>query len=190
MCPDIYKLCLVINQTADLVTVSARNPVSQSVACVQVIAEDVGAVVLHYGTAPKATQPCRDLPAFPQAATSNHEANDDGLLHETREFWARLQPESLVPLLLLVSLISISISLGMCKVHMCPCVQGAPVCKAPLCARCPCAPVCINIKGSITSSRQPCSGMGSHCMLMQGYLTGYHLGRCLCQHQNVCEAAW
>ena len=86
---------------------------------VQVISEDVGAVVLHYGAVPKAAQPCQGLPAFPQAATSNHEANDDSLLHETREFWARLQPESLVPLLQSVSHTSMDTSLGMCRVHLC-----------------------------------------------------------------------
>lgn len=63
----------------------------------KVIAEDVAAVVVHYGTQPQPAQPVKQLPAFPQAATSNHGANDDNLLHETREFWARLQPESLVP---------------------------------------------------------------------------------------------
>ena len=44
-------------------------------------------------------QPGHRLPAFPDAATTNHDANDDHTLHETREFWSRLQPESLVPLL-------------------------------------------------------------------------------------------
>lgn len=65
----------------------------------QVIAEDVGAAVLHYGQAPDPALPCKSLPAFPQAASSNHDANDETLLHETREFWARLQPESLLPVL-------------------------------------------------------------------------------------------
>ena len=63
------------------------------------IAEDVAAVVIHCGALPTPAQPSHRLPAFPDAATSNHEANDDHILHETREFWGRLQPQSLVPLL-------------------------------------------------------------------------------------------
>ena len=63
------------------------------------IAEDVAAVIIHCGAVPQPAQPSHRLPAFPDAATSNHEANDDHTLHETREFWGRLQPQSLVPLL-------------------------------------------------------------------------------------------
>lgn len=65
----------------------------------QVIAEDVAAVIIHCGAMPQPAQPSHCLPAFPEAATTNHEANDDHNLHETREFWGRLQPQSLVPLL-------------------------------------------------------------------------------------------
>lgn len=80
-----------------------QTRLNSALVSVQVIAEDVAAVVLHYGTAPRPAKPLRELPAFPQAATSNHEANEEDLLHETREFWARLQPESLLPLLQTVS---------------------------------------------------------------------------------------
>lgn len=65
----------------------------------QVIAEDVAAVIIHCGAVLHPAQPSHHLPAFPEAATNNHEANDDNTLHETREFWGRLQPQSLVPLL-------------------------------------------------------------------------------------------
>lgn len=65
----------------------------------QVIAEDVAAVIIHCGAVPQPAQPGHCLPAFPDAATSNHAANDTHILHETREFWGRLQPQSLVPLL-------------------------------------------------------------------------------------------
>lgn len=65
----------------------------------QVIAEDVAAVIIHCGPMPQPAQPSHRLPAFPEAATTNHEANEDHNLHETREFWGRLQPQSLVPLL-------------------------------------------------------------------------------------------
>lgn len=65
----------------------------------KVIAEDVAAVIINCGPAPAPAQPSHDLPAFPEAATTNHDANDDHILHETREFWGRLQPQSLVPLL-------------------------------------------------------------------------------------------
>ena len=67
--------------------------------CLQVIAEDVAAVVINCGPVPAPAQPSHSLPAFPEAATTNHDANDDHILHETREFWGRLQPQSLVPLL-------------------------------------------------------------------------------------------
>ena len=63
------------------------------------IAEDVAAVIIHCGAVPQPAPPSHRLPAFPDAATSNQEANDDHTLHETREFWGRLQPQSLVPLL-------------------------------------------------------------------------------------------
>ena len=66
---------------------------------VQVIAEDVAAVIIHCGQMPQPAQPAHSLPAFPEAATTNHDANDDHILHETREFWGRLHPQSLVPLL-------------------------------------------------------------------------------------------
>lgn len=65
----------------------------------QVIAADVAAVIIHCGSVPQPAQPGHCLPAFPDAATSNHAANDTHVLHETREFWGRLQPQSLVPLL-------------------------------------------------------------------------------------------
>ena len=67
------------------------------------IAEDVAAVVIHCGPVPPPAQPAHHLPAFPEAATTNHEANDDHTLHETREYWSRLQPQSLVPLLQMAS---------------------------------------------------------------------------------------
>lgn len=67
--------------------------------CLQVIAEDVAAVIINCGPLPPPAQPSHALPAFPEAATTNHDANDDHILHETREFWGRLQPQSLVPLL-------------------------------------------------------------------------------------------
>jgi len=67
--------------------------------CLQVIAEDVAAVIINCGPLPTPAQPSHALPAFPEAATTNHDANDDHILHETREFWGRLQPQSLVPLL-------------------------------------------------------------------------------------------
>ncbi|KAA6418503.1 MAG: DNA-binding phosphatase 1 [Trebouxia sp. A1-2] len=65
----------------------------------KVIAEDVAAVIINCGPLPPPAQPSHALPAFPEAATTNHDANDDHILHETREFWGRLQPQSLVPLL-------------------------------------------------------------------------------------------
>lgn len=71
--------------------------------CLQVIAEDVAAVIINCGPVPAPAQPSHALPAFPEAATTNHDANDDHILHETREFWGRLQPQSLVPLLQTVS---------------------------------------------------------------------------------------
>ena len=63
------------------------------------IAEDVAAVIINCGPVPAPAQPSHALPALPEAATTNHDANDDHILHETREFWGRLQPQSLVPLL-------------------------------------------------------------------------------------------
>ena len=63
------------------------------------IAEDVAAVIINCGPVATQAQPSHSLPAFPEAATTNHDANDDHILHETREFWGRLQPLSLVPLL-------------------------------------------------------------------------------------------
>ncbi|DBA83614.1 hypothetical protein WJX77_004133 [Trebouxia sp. C0004] len=65
----------------------------------KVIAEDVAAVIINCGPMPEQAQPSHSLPAFPEAAPTNHDANDDHILHETREFWGRLQPQSLVPLL-------------------------------------------------------------------------------------------
>lgn len=65
----------------------------------KVIAEDVAAVIINCGPVPEPAQPNHPLTAFPEAATTNHDANDDHILHETREFWGRLQPQSLVPLL-------------------------------------------------------------------------------------------
>ncbi len=65
----------------------------------QVIAEDVAAVIINCGPVPPPAQPGHRLPAFPDCAATNHDANDDRILHETREFWGRLQPQSLVPLL-------------------------------------------------------------------------------------------
>ena len=65
----------------------------------QVIAEDVAAVIIHCGGVPQPAQPGHRLPAFPDAAATNQEANDEHTLHETREFWGRLQSQSLVPLL-------------------------------------------------------------------------------------------
>ena len=59
----------------------------------------MAAVIIHLGALPQPAPPGHRLPAFPDAATSNQEANDDHTLHETREFWGRLQPQSLVPLL-------------------------------------------------------------------------------------------
>lgn len=70
-----------------------------AVYCLQVIAEDVAAVIINCGPVPVPAQPSHALPAFPEAATTNHDANDNHILHETREFWGRLQPQSLVPLL-------------------------------------------------------------------------------------------
>ena len=67
--------------------------------CPQIIAEDVAAVIIYCGQAPPAATPGHPLPAFPDSAATNHDANGDHILYETREFWGRLQPASLVPLL-------------------------------------------------------------------------------------------
>ena len=87
-----------IHSTLAEVALTQVDP-SQQHTLFQVIAEDVAAVIIHCGALPTPAKPAHRLPAFPDAASSNHDANDEHTLHETREFWGRLQPESLVPLL-------------------------------------------------------------------------------------------